>query len=706
MKYFLITVLLFFSLSVFAEAYTVFEQDGKYGIKNQQGVVLIPPLYEELGWSEKSFSVVNKVTGYRINDRWGLISLTNQLITPAEYYTLLPGSATLIIASKLSLSTFRISTGCIDSSGKVIIPFKYSGMKFHSMRAITFTLDDYKMKYGMIDFDNKLILPQLYQNIYPIGSLRYAVQNFENKTALFSENGGQITGFVIDSISQVYKGFAIIYQDGKQGLIDREGEIIKEPVYREISLDENGYHLREPDTWHILDVSNKLIQKIEADSIVPVGENRLKIVTSSETLLTDTDFRSVGAEKKMNQIQSFQNGMAVFRKNKKEGVLNTSGSILLPPTFDKIQLDGRFILAYSFNGNKKICDLYNSSGQKITKKYYDQIHPYNGSYFPVSKNHFFGGLDKNGVEIIACTYDSLLETNDDLTVVKFMGQYGVITTTEQWKVLPQPNRIVLINADRYFEIADSTTYFKSIEGTTLYFTTNKIFVQDNNLIEHTSNGGKWIITMSGQIIYREETSKESIEKIFPSTEGLRGIKKNGKYGFIDDLGRLRIANRYEDIMPFQETLAAIKILGKWGFINKEDNIVIQPSYEEVSPFINGRSVVRQNGKYGIITNQGKVILEVKYDTIQLLKNNHVLISLESRFGLADLLGNILLQLKYDSIEDLNNGFAIVKLHEKFGVVNLSGVSTIPNHYDHLIHFPEKNIFLGLKKKEFTELVVK
>ena len=79
--------------------------------------------------------------------------------------------------------------------------------------------------YGLIDLNNKILIPQQYKNIYSIGSLRYAVENFENKVALFTENGAQITPFTIDSISSFKKNFAVIHQGLHQGLIDREGNI-------------------------------------------------------------------------------------------------------------------------------------------------------------------------------------------------------------------------------------------------------------------------------------------------------------------------------------------------------------------------------------------------------------------------------------------------------------------------------------------------
>src|SRR5688572_23292408 len=90
-----------------AMAYTVFEENGKVGLKNAQGQVIIPPQYDALGWSNGSFSVVENVTGYFLNNRWGLLALNNRHITDAEYDGLLPTDASLIIATKKSNLSLR-----------------------------------------------------------------------------------------------------------------------------------------------------------------------------------------------------------------------------------------------------------------------------------------------------------------------------------------------------------------------------------------------------------------------------------------------------------------------------------------------------------------------------------------------------------------------------------------------------------------------
>ncbi len=45
-----------------------FAENGKIGMKDEDGNVVLPPSFEALGWSDGNFSVIGDVTGYRQND--------------------------------------------------------------------------------------------------------------------------------------------------------------------------------------------------------------------------------------------------------------------------------------------------------------------------------------------------------------------------------------------------------------------------------------------------------------------------------------------------------------------------------------------------------------------------------------------------------------------------------------------------------------
>ncbi|MGC3947472.1 MAG: WG repeat-containing protein [Chryseolinea sp.] len=317
--------------------------------------------------------------------------------------------------------------------------------------------------------------------------------------------------------------------------------------------------------------------------------------------------------------------------------------------------------------------------------------------------NFWGALDANGKETIACAYDSIVQQLGDHVVVKFKGQYGIIGLPEVWKVTPRSNRIRLISDDRFVEQDAKNTYLKSINGSTIYFTENKIDVMPTHLVEHIPTGALWQIDLDGVIVNRKIQPDGSIERVYPETEGLRGIKKNGQYGFVDSQGRLRIANRYEGIEPFNEQLAAARIRGHWGFINHEDKIAIQPVYDEVSTFHNGVSVVKQKGMQGLIDKTGKLLLLTRYETVEVLASGNVLIKQGGLYGLADKEGRVLINPKFQSLEDQGNDYVIVQRDGKFGVVSSKGISTIPLIYDQIRFNPHSGQFLALRKSAWIKI---
>lgn len=687
-----------FSLTAVAEPYARFEENGKFGLKNESGQVVIPATYDALGWSNGSFSVTEKVTGYKLGGTWGIVNVNNEHVTKADYLSLNPAEGSLIVATKKT-SAIAVSAGLINTEGKTIIPFTYAGVKVHSLRIVAFIREGNQFKHGLINLDNKVLIPFQYKNIYPIGSLRYAVEAFTGKIALYSEGGKEISGFTIDSLSSFKNNLAIIYENGKQGLINREGQLKSEAKYREIQITAEGVRARMPDEWLVMTAENKTTDVIEGDSILWLNEDRYKIRSGAQSWLADKNLKKITTES-VEDIYPLQNGLAIFKSPSGYGVMKKNGGILFKPVFKKISFEDDFILTQDGNSNWSLRD---TTGLLRTSKAYDIIlKEHKGLFAAMRKNHW-GAIDRMGREVVACVYDSVLQTGEDQLAVKFKGLFGIINTKEEWLVYPQPNRVMLLNKDRYFKKVSKTLFLISFDGTVLYFTDNPIKVNAGNFTEYVSTGGNWTIDFDGKIVSRQLPPTEVTEKIFPASEGLRGIKRNGKYGFIDDLGRLRVANRYEDIKPFSEGLAAMKIRNKWGFINRDEKIVIQPAYEDAAPFSNDHSIIKQKGFYGYMDNEGRVVLPARYDAVEVLKTKRLLLTLNKLKGLADENGNVLLHPKYEAIHDIGNGYIVVRQDGKYGLATLKGLNTIPQIYDYMMFDAENDRYLALRKSEWKNL---
>jgi hypothetical protein len=690
-----------YSSKVTSSEFSPFEENGKVGLKNTKGEILIPAEYEQLGWSDGSFSVIDQVTGYKLNNAWGIINLSNHKVTKPDYADLSPGQGSVLVARKKFNNTVSVRSGCITTTGKIVVPFVYDGISISAFKAIVYQKNGIHFRHGLIDLNSKTLIPLSYQAIYSLGSLRYAVVDFNKKTAIFTEEGKQLTDFLIDSISAFKKNYAVFYQDNHQGLINRDGQVLLQPQFRAISIDDSGgVRTKKADTWLIMKGNNEAIREIQADSIRAVDRGLYLIKMSGRAVLADNNF-AYRTNLQYTSISTLKNGKAIVVLNGKKGIINTTGKVIMAPTFKDLLIDEEFVRASQVVGNTSRWLVFDSIGKSISTKTYEYIDRYNGEFFPVKNKGFWGALDKTGKEIIACVHDSLIDYSYGLIVVKFKGKYGVINEREDWLVTPQSYPIRLISSERYL-LYSKPVFLKSIKGEVIYFTENAFEIKNNHLFEQLQDGTTLKITMSGVIADRF-VHTSNIDMVFEESEGYRAIKKDGRYGFIDDRSRLRVANRYEDVKRFHEGLAPAKILGKWGYINQQDKIAIQPVYDEVGEFKNGVAIVKQKELYGVIDNSGKVILPIRYERIEQLNTGRLLVEQNHLIGLADNKGKLILNPKYNAVEDVGNDFIVVHRDGKSGVVTTHGLSTIPLHYDAIKFDHFHNQFFALKQSDWESV---
>ncbi len=699
----LILLVAFFSSGVAcADPYVIFSDNGKMGIKDEQGQVVIPPSFDALGWSDGSFSVIGNVTGYRTNNHWGIINLKNELITKADYESLVYAGADNIVARK-KINPAQFKTGCVNLKGEVKIPFQYDGISIYGLRAIVFNLEKAKYVYGLTDLENHVLIPVRFRNIYPLGTLRYAVENESGKIALHGDNGKPITEFQIDSISPFRNSKAVIYENLKQGLIDRDGIIKLKSVYRSVQITgENKVLVQPPHEWLFISASNEIVSRFPADEIIPVNE-KLFIVKSFEKYgLINNRLQEV-CPVRYDVLTPIGDDLYLVRQSGKMGAIKSDNSIVIPFVYDSLRADQKALQAF-----RKIegWSLIDRASNTLSQKNYDWIGAQNKNLFPVMNNHFYGAVSTSGKEIIHCVYDSLVEISTDLMVVKFKNQYGIINTHEDWLVAPQPQPLHLINNLLYWQKQGANILLRNFKGDIVYFTDNRLEFKANFFIEYLTDGTEKTIDYQGRLINRSSPpSIDNVEGIFKASEGMRGVKRDGKYGFIDERGRLRIANRYDDIGEFHEGLTSFKLIGKWGFLNTSDQVIINPNYEKVSHFRNGLAIVYRGNKCGVINKNGNPVLTFKYDSIHYLSDKKFLLFAGGKRGLADEHGSILIDPRFDHLTQLDNDLVVVVIDGKSGALTATGLNVIPIIYERLSFDKKNNQFLAFKKSGWKEVEI-
>ena len=703
---FSILIVLVTAFHAMTNPFVRFEEKGKVGLKDEMGRILIPAAFEALGWSDGNFSVIGQVTGYKLKNHWGIIHLQKQLITPADFESLTyPGGERILVSKKIN--PFTVKFGCVDLTGKLTIPFQYDGIAISGLRAVVFVRNGATFEYGLIDLNDRSIIPQRYHRIHSIGTLRYGVENSNHKTALFSEEGVQLTDFVIDSISSFRHGMAVTYQNFAQGLVNREGEIKIKSVYREIKIHEDGaVFARDFDEWKILDAENHVHQKINADYLAGSGEQLYQVTLAGKTGLLDKDLKMV-LPLTYDFVGKEDHGNRVVGIGRRYGVIRKNASLILPLEFDSLVLDNNFVRGSRLLQGRSSWSLYDTFGIQKTVGPFDFIGPRNGNFFPVKKRGYWGAMNRYGEEFIHCVFDSLLSWKEDLFAVQFRSQFGIIDKEEKWLLSPQRYPVGLINEDYFFERHDTTTFLRNLNGEIIYFTTQPISLDGDCLTEVLPDGTVKYVSFQGVEISRSEApiASAGIQSVFPSSEGFRAIKKDGKYGFVDARGRLRIANRYDDVGEFHEGLAPVKLIGKWGYVNVRDQVAINPNYESVGPFVNQTAIVWRNGKAGLIDPEGKTALAFRYDSIQRLPDQTFRVKISTLYGLADPRGNVLIEPRFDVLRNGGKGYVIAGRAGKFGLLTLQGFSKVPMIYDGLVEDHGNNQYIAVTTAPWKELKV-
>ncbi len=128
-----------------------------------------------------------------------------------------------------------------------------------------------------------------------------------------------------------------------------------------------------------------------------------------------------------------------------------------------------------------------------------------------------------------------------------------------------------------------------------------------------------LISVCAFIFATRSTTGHRSSALFP-------IIENGKYGYIDQRGKVIIKPQFDMAKRFSEGLARVKVGSKWGFIDQTGKVVIQPQFEisadreDNNPsfdFHEGMAAVSldKGNKWGYIDRTGKMIVAPKYGKV-------------------------------------------------------------------------------------------
>lgn len=271
------------SISSFQEGLAYFSVDGKYGYIDKNGEEAIPPLYDDADYFKDGIARVRKGIYF------GVIDTGGREVIGTEYDS-------VSVDGRFITVQIGNKYGCFDRSGTAVLPVMYDYIRVEEDRIVYREDDSHEAvamfpelnavitaeenRFGITDCAGNMIVPPVYEDIYCLGvvpDLIFVVSDngkygFFHADELSEEKCGEIP-LCYEEVRDYREDMAVVGQDGKYGVVDREGTPVFDFVYEGVRLFESGMLSLENDgTYRLADGSGRFLGNREYDNIAEYGD--------------------------------------------------------------------------------------------------------------------------------------------------------------------------------------------------------------------------------------------------------------------------------------------------------------------------------------------------------------------------------------------------------------------------------------------------
>ncbi len=486
-------------------------------------------------------------------------------------------------------------------------------------------------------------------------------------------------------------GVAIVWKNGKYGLMNSENTLIMNCRYDDINNYDNPllFKATENHRYGLIDTKGNLITNVEYSGITYVSESeiylekgRLKgmcdiqgnivipvayndiVYCGNMIAMVKPDnrwclyFCSTGAfgEKSYDNVYKITAGVQTdniyikgyyVEKNGMWGYIDSFGNVIIDLKYealDKFDENGRARMIQ--NGKVGIIDC---GGKVLIPPVYDYVAPFGNLEITVAQvGNKYGAIDKNGDVAIPFEYDYIYPFNDMPSAICYKnGRFAVLSTDNT------------LLTDFKYSYAEE-------------FNAGMALVYDNGygFVDHRGN----------EIVecVHDEIRQGSALSMF--------LKSNGRWALFSSFGKNLTGFIYESAGPFSNGLSAVGISAGnktlYGYVNDSGDMIIPHIYDSAQDFDYGKAIVSQNGKYGIVDVEGNVIIPFEYMGFNPSYDHNLIAaaSANGNWGIISFDNSTVLGFNYDYVFEFQNGFAPVLKSGMYAAVNTDGKFVVAFDY--------------------------
>lgn len=498
--------------------------------------------------------------------------------------------------------------GVIDRNGNIVIEAEYEAVQIpNPSKAIFVCVKEYNentKEYETVVYNEKkeVLLPN-YKNVQAI-SIYTNVNStpYEKSVLTYKENGKyglinlegkQITKPVYDEISSInYKeGTFLVKQNELEGIINMKGKVIIKCEYESVTSDnyysENGNNKQ----------AGFIVSKKTEDGY-RYGYANYRGTIILNPIYTQLERVTEIANEKGVYFIAFKNGQAGLLKNNKEilnyeyediqynvlgsifvtkrngkyGAVNQEGTTVLYPEYDNVYTGGMYLNALK----DKDIFIFDLNGNKIETNEVSKTKTENANYYIT--------IDKNNKYKVVDSKDNII-IDKDYTYIEYLpGDYFIVERDSKSGIIDSNGKSVIeLKYDSISRINETDILQMETDKNIALYNLNmkEIVSMDNAIVKEVKDEKSYILLYSDtDFKYLDKKGNILTSQNLFENNTLFAKNINGKWGFVDKAGNLKVQNDYELVTDFNKYgFAGIKKDGKWGSINQNGEIVQEPTYD-------------------------------------------------------------------------------------------------------------------------------
>ena len=590
--------------------------------------------------------------------------------------------------------------------------------------------------YGVIDNDQKIVIPIKYKHIMPSGEAGlFIVKDDLDNAGLFSAvNQKMIIEPVYFEIEVFREGLAVVKKRNAEmgftwGAVDVNGQMIIPLQYDYLGPSSEGLmNFKQDNKMGFLDKTNKIIIPAMYDdfSAFSDGLAAVKTIPDGKYGYIDKNNNMVIAAQ-YEDASPFYGGYAAVAKKK--------GYTLSKVGQKSTSVPGQWVVI-------------NKSGKQIQERSFDRVSSLNpGGLFIIESGGKKGTMNTNGMPILPMEYTDVTIDKNGYTVFRTAEKkYGMMNNTGSIIVAPNYDYVSGTTANRFYVLlngkytvgdvnnnvfipADSANGVLLGKKRIAYYYTDKVKIFDlNGNIQKTftnlnlkSYGNSFTETEDSIKLNQDATAQlvnlaANSNKILPfgeagdfNEEGIFIAKRKG-YDFYDYTGKKLNAQSYYSVVNFSEGICALQETSTSAPHLADKNFKkIKDLYTYFKgPYSEGIAYATsaQPGTIYYLDKNGYEVFNLAakeggdcHGGLIAIKNN------SDKFYFVNKKGKPLNAKTWDEIGVFAEGLALVKENGKWGFIDTLGNKVIDTKYDVASSFTKgaamvklNNVFFLINKK--------